>query len=100
MGVPDANSTAVRNMYGVYVFPKIICICATNPSCLQPQQFYHYIYQGDNQVLAPLYRVPGSVLGCFLVDSLLFSTLECLYLDSDCLSTLIAYQNLNTGYIK
>ena len=98
--MPNSSSIPVRNMDGVYVFPNITCICATDPNCLQPQKFYRYIFQGTTQVLAPLYQVPGSVLGCFLVDSLLFSTLECLYLDSDCLPTLIAFQNLSQGYVK
>ena len=96
-GVPYSNSVPVRGEDHMYTFSNTACNCATDPYCLQPQQFYAYRYIQNNQVFTPVYTVPGSFLGCFVVDSLLFSTLECYYSNSDCLSTLVACQNTSQG---
>lgn len=41
--------------------------------------------------LIPSYIVPGLVIGCSILDSLLYSTLECFYSNNECLSIIINY---------
>jgi hypothetical protein len=54
--------------------------------------FYEWISIFSEWYLAgPLYFVPGSVEGCFAMDSLLFSTLACFYSTSDCLSIVLNF---------
>ncbi|CAF3546539.1 unnamed protein product [Adineta steineri] len=75
-GIPEINSTILT------------CICATNPHC-----------QGLNVIYIPelahgmyhLYVIPSSIRGCLTTDSLLLSTLQCLYADSDCFPILLSY---------
>ncbi|CAF4190583.1 unnamed protein product, partial [Adineta steineri] len=64
----DANSTLIN------------CVCATNIHCQRSAIIYH-----DKTLSAADFSIiPGIVEGCFVIDSLLYSTLQCLYLDSDC----------------
>ena len=50
-------------------------------------------YQGDSDppdtTTQPLFLVPGFVVGCTVFESLLATSLECLYSNSSCLSTMI-----------
>jgi hypothetical protein len=64
------------------------CICATDFNCQSSVTVYGWYIIPDGGVddTTP-YLVPGMTTGCFTTDSLLLSTLECLYLDS-CLSVL------------
>jgi hypothetical protein len=68
------------------------CFCATNPHC----QSSVAIYDLDREsiqlpVYTIVYIVPGWVMTCSLTDSLLLSTLECLYSNSTCFPILISY---------
>ena len=71
---------------------SVNCICATNPHCQSPVAIYDVDikinYDYDFKVA---YIVPGLTEGCFFMDSLLLSTLECFYSDSDCLPIIIDY---------
>ena len=71
------------------------CICATDPDCQQPLPFYEYHWFYSNIYVVPAYTAPGLVLGCSTVDSLLSSTLECFYSDSDCFSMLLYYTSFS-----
>ncbi|UJR18688.1 hypothetical protein I4U23_005595 [Adineta vaga] len=61
------------------------CICATNPHCERSAYFYDpnlmlSIFFSDNL----WYISSVFVERCSIIDSLLFSTLECFYFDSEC----------------
>jgi hypothetical protein len=60
---------------------SINCICATDPQC---QSSIFPSVASDT--------VPGIVAGCFVIDTLLLSTLECLYLEV-CISVLYTYMD-------
>jgi hypothetical protein len=71
-------------------FTSVDCICATDPHCQSSVTLYDvYGTPNDNPVR---YVVPGLVMGCFTIDSLLLSTLECYSMDS-CLSLQLQYIN-------
>ena len=64
------------------------CICATNFNCQMAVTVFGWQeYPGGGIDYNTPYLVPGMTTGCFTIDSLLLSTLECFYLDS-CLSNL------------
>ncbi|CAF1074494.1 unnamed protein product [Adineta steineri] len=79
------------------------CICATNPQCLSQvvlSEWQTTVINGQN--LSGPYTMPGIITGCFTIDSLLLSTLECFY-SNFCLSILYYYMNstqydLNTDF--
>jgi hypothetical protein len=52
------------------------CSCALSNQCTRPLGFY---FQSDNVYSSPDVTVPGLVVGCYPIDSVLLSTLECLY---------------------
>ncbi len=60
------------------------CSCAHSSQCVRPQGFYPR-FDGNNLDLKV--AIPGLVLGCYTIDSLLLSTLECLY-QKECLKIL------------
>ncbi|CAF1036853.1 unnamed protein product [Rotaria sp. Silwood1] len=62
------------------------CSCAVSNQCTRPVGFY---FQTDNIRSKPKITVPGLVLGCYAIDSLLLSTLECFY-EQECVKLLIA----------
>ena len=61
------------------------CSCALSNQCTRPVGFY---LQEDNIYSEPNITVPGLVIGCYAIDSFLFSTLECLF-DRQCLQLII-----------
>ncbi|CAF4180146.1 unnamed protein product, partial [Adineta steineri] len=69
------------------------CICATNPQCQSKVLLPDYppvVIGGHN--LSGSYMMPGMIAGCFTIDSLLLSTLECFY-SNFCVSILYFYMN-------
>ncbi|CAF4151516.1 unnamed protein product, partial [Adineta steineri] len=73
------------------------CICAINPYCQKQSSLYNWVTTSNNtNVFIMTYAIPGSVDGCYALDSFLLSTLECFYSNSDCLSILLNY--MNTSY--
>lgn len=61
------------------------CSCAYSSQCTRPQGFY---LQADDRDSNPKIIIPGLVLGCYTIDSLLFSTLECLF-EQKCIKLLL-----------
>jgi hypothetical protein len=55
------------------------CNCATSSTCTEPATFL--LGSGVNWI------VPGMMLGCYPIESMLQSTLECIY-DQNCLNTI------------
>ncbi|UJR06899.1 hypothetical protein I4U23_011189 [Adineta vaga] len=71
---------------------QINCTCATNPSCTSPAAIYINRIENYRDLSFDLaYIIPGMVTGCTITDSLLFSTLQCFYLDEECFLALIRY---------
>ncbi|CAF3549071.1 unnamed protein product [Rotaria sp. Silwood1] len=68
------------------IFYTNSCSCAVSNQCTRPVGFY---FQTDNIRSKPKITVPGLVLGCYAIDSLLLSTLECFY-EQECVKLLIA----------
>lgn len=61
------------------------CSCALLNNCTRPIGFY---FQEDGIRTPPNITVPGLVLGCYAIDSLLLSTLECFY-DKKCVELIV-----------
>jgi hypothetical protein len=60
------------------------CSCASSPSCVQPSS------AAGNSILPISFTVPGFYTGCFVIEALLQSTLECFY-EQQCIDTLKMY---------
>ncbi|CAF1425963.1 unnamed protein product, partial [Adineta steineri] len=69
----------------------VTCACATDPHCEIPAVFYETDTHAIDSPHSLIYNVPGWIRGCLPVDSLLLSTLQCLYVDSDCFPFLLSY---------
>ncbi|CAF0890659.1 unnamed protein product [Adineta steineri] len=68
------------------------CVCATDPYCKVPAVIYYPVNGPtpyDTKYL--VYNVSGWIQGCLAMDSLLLSTLQCLYADSDCFPLFVSY---------
>ncbi|CAF1116554.1 unnamed protein product [Adineta ricciae] len=71
------------------------CVCAINPYCQRQHDLYSRITtSNDTRMYTITHTMPGSIDGCYALDSFLFSTLECFYSNSNCLSTLLTYMNM------
>ncbi|CAF1287551.1 unnamed protein product [Adineta ricciae] len=60
------------------------CICPTSSTCVRQSSIYTY------PVSMPLFKVPNFYIGCYVIESLLQSTLQCFY-DQNCIDTVISY---------
>ncbi|CAF4045347.1 unnamed protein product [Adineta steineri] len=83
-GIREINSTS------------IICVCATNPDCQTTAVVYDTIYDVIyNNNISLIHKIPGFIRGCLSSDSLVGSTLQCLYsesnLNSDCFANLLTH---------
>ncbi|CAF0967598.1 unnamed protein product [Adineta steineri] len=66
------------------------CICATDTHCNASTGIYDIDKDnGDFLIYVSSYNVSGLIAGCSVTDSLLHSTLECYYSNSNCLSILM-----------
>ncbi|CAF1430761.1 unnamed protein product [Adineta steineri] len=77
-----------------------ICQCAVDPKCQGPITFaIEYITNiiglpGSRPTyVASNYVAPGLINGCYTIDLLLLSTLQCFYTNSDCMNQLFYYIN-------
>ncbi|CAF4169089.1 unnamed protein product [Adineta steineri] len=75
----------------------ITCICGTNPDCRTPSVIIQVDRSSLDLEYYLAYVVPGSIVSCYAIDSLLLSTLECLYADIECFSILMNY--VKEGYL-
>ena len=64
------------------------CSCGTNSSCTRPQGFYCRSTGCFKNLAKPNYTIPGLLLSCLPVDSLIVSSLECFY-NLSCIQTMI-----------
>ncbi len=62
------------------------CSCLMSNECTRPVGFYILVTNATRA--KPNVAVPGLVLGCYTIDSLLLSTLECFY-NQNCIKLLI-----------
>ena len=65
------------------------CICAIQVHCKIPSAIYQEVHEWFGDVFIVDYVLPGLFTGCFSIDSLSLSTLECFYPDSGCLPILL-----------
>ena len=81
------------------------CTCATDTHCQRPLSieglpvisiFFRSLSSRGDSVDG--YTIPGMIQGCFTIESLLLSTLQCFFSDSDCLGNLI--NALNKTYFS
>ncbi|CAF1573372.1 unnamed protein product [Adineta steineri] len=68
-----------------------ICSCANDSSCKTNWGVFL-----NTSAYTPAYSVPGFYLGCFPVESLLQSTLECFYDNQDCLTIMYKLYNVSS----
>ena len=72
------------------------CICTTNKHCESEYAIYEVDEYGFDYINPRIaYILPGIVSSCYLIDSLLHSTLQCFYSNSNCTSILINYIQQN-----
>ncbi|UJR06647.1 hypothetical protein I4U23_010933 [Adineta vaga] len=68
------------------------CICAINPYCQRPAVITSFDPAIDtNNPSDAIHNISGWVHGCLATDSISLSTLQCLYVDSDCFPLLLTY---------
>lgn len=68
------------------------CVCATDPNCTSAVAIYDVDQAWTHApVFVQRYTVPGLVVACSPTDSLLSSTLECYFDNTDCLRILMNY---------
>ncbi|CAF1238357.1 unnamed protein product [Adineta ricciae] len=60
---------------------RFICICAINPNCGDTAHIYNSAW--TNYGKDDIYNIPGWMQGCFTLDSLLLSTFQLVYMNSD-----------------
>ena len=65
-------------------YSNLTCYCILSARCVDKS----YIYDGFNERI--LFSIPGIYVGCYAIESLLQSTLECFY-DQICIDTLRYY---------
>ncbi|CAF1079605.1 unnamed protein product [Adineta ricciae] len=64
---------------------QMTCVCATTAHCETPIGVYEDVFNSTTNSNTVLFHsIPGWVQRCLAIDSLRFSSLECLYEDSDC----------------
>ncbi|UJR12721.1 hypothetical protein I4U23_016895 [Adineta vaga] len=70
------------------------CICAINPHC-QSSAFLYSPGNLDhhNRNTDRIYNISGWIQSCLAIESLQFSTFQCLYEDSDCFPILLSFLN-------
>ena len=66
-----------------------VCVCATNPYCKRMGVVSDSTTLVNNNNNTR--NLSGWIEGCFPFDSLLLSTFQCLYADSDCFPILLSY---------
>jgi hypothetical protein len=76
----------VSNTYTLATFACTydLCNCASSSTCIYPSSIYQYPSN------ALLFNLSGFYTGCFLIESLLQSTLQCFY-DQVCIDHLLIY---------
>ncbi|CAF1529865.1 unnamed protein product [Adineta ricciae] len=68
----------------------VTCVCATNPNCqrlavtTEPYQILNKLYFNN-------YNLSGWIESCLSYTSVFLSTLECLYIESDCFPLLMSF---------
>ncbi|UJR18709.1 hypothetical protein I4U23_005616 [Adineta vaga] len=71
---------------------KISCICAIDPHCQMSSVIYAFgLATTSNNGKTPAHNVSGWVHRCMHIDSLLLSTFECFYEDSECFPLLLRH---------
>ncbi|CAF1661503.1 unnamed protein product, partial [Adineta ricciae] len=65
------------------------CSCDLSPKCTNPARIY------DSQGNATLWTIPGFYIGCFVIESLLQSNLQCFF-NQSCIDQLQVYLNITS----
>ncbi|CAF1540470.1 unnamed protein product [Adineta steineri] len=84
----SSSSISIANpilIINSFKFLNSTCSCASDPQC----KMVSAVYQYKNGVPVPIYIVTGFYISCFTIESLLISTLECFYDNTDCLSNIV-----------
>lgn len=83
-GIPNIPLPLLRNQQN-WASVQPYCMCALDPLCEKQAAIYDERFPWQFSEVIMNYALPGWVMGCFEISSLLHSTLECLYNGSDCL---------------
>ncbi|CAF4216687.1 unnamed protein product, partial [Adineta steineri] len=75
------------------------CSCGKSTSCTHPQGFYCTKEDCGLRSSKPSHTIPGMVLSCLAVDSLLASSLQCFY-NASCLKMIIRERSFQTNPSK
>ncbi|CAF1656743.1 unnamed protein product [Adineta ricciae] len=82
----EIPSNSIRGYYTSRNYTK--CRCHTSPTCMEPFSIY-------NSAKEVLFRIPGLYRGCYIIEALLQSSLECFY-DQICINNLRLYLNISS----
>ncbi|CAF1065122.1 unnamed protein product [Adineta steineri] len=91
------GSTAGSSVYTIRlrltnIYPSgPVCSCAISSKCTRPLGFYCSASSCHNANVQPNITVPGMFLSCTTIDSLLLSTLTCLY-NQSCIQFLLDWR--------
>ncbi|CAF2849745.1 unnamed protein product [Rotaria sp. Silwood2] len=75
------------------------CSCGTSVSCSRSEGFYCRITSCFATLAEPNQTIPGLIMTCLLVDSLLTSSLECFY-NKSCIDMLIEWRSFESSDAK
>lgn len=71
----------------------VLCHCAESGQCFEPEGFYRRIYNRTNRSYQLDITIPSLFSGCYPIDTLRLSSLECFY-NQTCVDMLLK----NRGY--
>ncbi|UJR29415.1 hypothetical protein I4U23_010627 [Adineta vaga] len=78
----------IRYQSKIYTNNNETCSCGISSQCIKSQGFYCSAPSCHLGTALPNYTIPGLNVGCFPIDSILLSTLECFFNES-CIQMLI-----------
>jgi hypothetical protein len=98
----NALFSAIGTNYKIFIYRRVTylgpssynnCICGTTSICISPSVIYNDINSTD------FFVVPGFYAGCYVIESLLQSNLECFY-NQTCINRLQDYFSLSNSSIN
>ena len=75
----------------IYNSTARVCSCGESDLCTHPQGFYCTAPSCNTVLRLPDQIIPGLVIGCYAINSMLFSTLECLY-EQSCIEMMLDFR--------
>ena len=104
-GVTIRNSTTNGSILDADIVPGYFiladgspCFCARDSTCALPMGIYYISYNPFKP--HSIFNISSFYFGCMLVDSLMRSTLQCFFDNSDCLRSILPYPTNTTSSVN